>query len=267
MEIGRTSSETAGKVIRCKAAICRNPGDPLVIEEIQVDPPKAWEVRIKIICTSLCHTDVTFWKLNTGPIAVFPRIFGHEAVGVVESVGKHVEEVEEGDKVVPVFLPNCKECRDCQSTKSNACSVFNKKLAIDMPRDGTSRFRDMNGEVLHHFLYVSSFSEFTVVDVAHVVRISPQVPVDKACLLSCGISTGIGAAWKVAEVEEGSTVAIFGLGSVGLAVAEGAKLRGASKIIGIDLNPEKFEIAKEFGVTDFVNPATIGEKPVSEVIS
>ncbi|KAH7524347.1 hypothetical protein FEM48_Zijuj06G0109800 [Ziziphus jujuba var. spinosa] len=274
MEIGRTSSETAGKVIRCKAAICRNPGDPLVIEEIQVDPPKAWEVRIKIICTSLCHTDVTFWKLNTGPIAVFPRIFGHEAVGVVESVGKHVEEVEEGDKVVPVFLPNCKECRDCQSTKSNACSVFNKKLAIDMPRDGTSRFRDMNGEVLHHFLYVSSFSEFTVVDVAHVVRISPQVPVDKACLLSCGISTGIGAAWKVAEVEEGSTVAIFGLGSVGLAVAEGAKLRGASKIIGIDLNPEKFEIGeadqlrvfktKEFGVTDFVNPATIGEKPVSE---
>ncbi|XVE95264.1 hypothetical protein REPUB_Repub02eG0081300 [Reevesia pubescens] len=257
---------TEGKAIRCKAAISRNPGAPLVIEEIEVEPPKAWEVRIKILCTSLCHTDITFWKASAGPFAIFPRIFGHEAVGVVESVGEHVEEVKEGDLVVPVFHPNCRECRDCKSQKGNGCSVFGKRLNPDMPRDATSRFKGMNGEVVHHFLFVSSFTEYTVVDVAHIVKISSEIPVDKACLLSCGVSTGIGAAWKVADIEEGSTVAIFGLGAVGLAVAEGARLRGASKIIGVDLNPEKFEMGKKFGVTDFINPATCGEIKVSEVI-
>ncbi|KAE8056935.1 hypothetical protein FH972_013667 [Carpinus fangiana] len=253
MEISRSTPETAGKVIRCKAAICRIPGEPLTIEEIEVDPPKAWEVRIKIICTSLCHTDVTFWKMNA---ALYN--FGFSFVSVVESVGEHVEEFVEGDMVLPVFLPNWGECRDCESEKSNSCSVFGNRLSPDMPRDGTSRFKDMKGEVLHHFLWVSSFTKYTVVDVTHAVKINPQIPADKACLLSCGVST--------AAVEEGSTVAIFGLGAVGLAVAEGARLRGALKIIGIDLNPEKFETGKQFGVTDFVNPATYGEKQVSEVI-
>ncbi|XP_050264362.1 alcohol dehydrogenase-like 1 [Quercus robur] len=259
-------SETAGKVLRCKAAISRIPGEPLVIEDIEVDPPKAWEIRIKILCTSLCHTDITFWKMKAGPAAVFPRIFGHEAVGVVESVGENVEEFTVGDTVLPVFLPNCKECSDCKSQKSNICSIFENNFSPEMPRDGTSRFKDMNGEILHHFLWVSSFSEYTVVDVTHAVKITPEIPVDKACLLGCGVSTGIGAAWKVAEVEEGSTVAIFGLGPVGLAVAEGARQRGALKIIAVDLNPEKFDIGKKFGVTDFVNPETCGEKSVSEVI-
>ncbi|WRX30437.1 Alcohol dehydrogenase-like [Theobroma cacao] len=278
-------SVTAGKAIRCKAAVSRNPGEALVIEEIEVEPPKSWEVRVKILCTSLCHSDITFWKMSTGPFAIFPRIFGHEAVGVVESVGEHVKEVQEGDLVLPVFHPHCRECRDCKSQKGNGCSVFGYRLNPDMPRDATSRFKGMNGEVLHHFLFVSSFTEYTVVDVAHVVKISSEIPVDKACLLSCGVSTGIGAAWKVADIEAGSTVAIFGLGAVGLAVlitqlhlfnlcpnhallivAEGARLRGASKIIGVDLNPEKFEIGKTFGVTDFINPATCGEKKVSEVI-
>nr|KJB64121.1 hypothetical protein B456_010G038400 [Gossypium raimondii] len=260
-------SGTAGKVIRCKgSAVCRNPGEPLVIEEIMVDPPKAWEIRIKILCTSLCHSDVTFWKISIGPFALFPRIFGHEAVGVVESVGEHVEEFQEGDMVVPVFRPNCRECRDCKSQKGNGCSIFGDKLVAEMPRDGTSRFKGMNGETLHHFLSVSSFSEYTVVDVVHVVKISSEFPAEKACLLSCGVSTGIGAAWKVADIEEGSTVAIFGLGAVGLAVAEGARLRGASKIIGVDLNQEKFEIGKKFGVSEFINPTTCGEKKVSEVI-
>ncbi|XP_023912317.2 alcohol dehydrogenase-like 1 isoform X2 [Quercus suber] len=235
-------SETAGKVLRCKAAISRIPGEPLVIEDIEVDPPQAWEIRIKIICTSLCHTDITFWKMEAGPAAIFPRIFGHEAVGVVESVGEHVEEFTAGDTVLPVFLPNCNECSDCESQKSNMCSIFENNFSPEMPRDGTSRFKDMN------------------------VKITPEIPVDKACLLGCGVSTGIGAAWKVAEVEEGSTVAIFGLGPVGLAVAEGARQRGALKIIAVDLNPEKFDIGKKFGVTDFVNPETCGEKSVSEVI-
>ncbi|KAL6317363.1 hypothetical protein AAG906_030116 [Vitis piasezkii] len=262
----KNSSETAGKAITCKAAICREPGEALVIEEIEVAPPEAWEIRIKILCTSLCHTDVTFWKMNDGPERSFPKILGHEAVGVVESVGEHVEEVKEGDLVVPVFLPSCKECRDCTSTKSNLCTKFGSKFYHGMPRDGSSRFRNMKGEVVHHFLFVSSFVEYTVVDIAHVVRLNHEIPADKACLLSCGVSTGIGAAWKVAEVEEGSTVAIFGLGAVGLAVAEGARLRGASKIIGVDLNPEKFEIGKKFGVTHFINPTACGEKAVSQVV-
>ncbi|KAK8482880.1 hypothetical protein V6N12_005831, partial [Hibiscus sabdariffa] len=181
--------KTAGKSIRCKAAVCRNPGKPLVIEEIEVEPPHAWEIRIKILCTSLCHSDITFWEISTGPYAVSPRIFGHEAVGVVESVGEHVEEVEEGDMVVPVFHPNCRECRDCKSQKGNECSIFGKQVTTKMPRDATSRFKGMDGEDLHHFFHVSSFSEYTVVDVVNVVKISPDIPVDKACLLSCGVST------------------------------------------------------------------------------
>lgn len=238
----------------------------MVIEEIEVDPPRAYEVRIKIICTSLCHSDVTFWKMPAGPFSIFPKIFGHEAVGVVESVGEYVEEVKKGDTVVPVFIPDCRECRDCKSTRSNICSKFPDDPTQNTRRDGSSRFRDMNGETLQHFLFVSSFSEYTVVDVTHIVKISPEIPVDKACMLSCGASTGIGAAWKVADVEEGSTVAIFGLGAVGLAVAEGARLRKASKIIGVDLNPEKFEIGKRFGVTDFVNPAACEGKSATKAI-
>ncbi|KAI3442783.1 uncharacterized protein J3R85_001052 [Psidium guajava] len=262
------ASETAGKPIKCRAAVCRRAGEPLVMEEIQVDPPKAWEVRIKIVCTSICHTDVTFWKMDSGPFAVFPRILGHEAVGVVESVGEKVEEVKAGDTVLPVFWSNCEKCRDCESAKGNACSVFASQTpGPGMQRDGTGRFSAVkDGEAIHHFLGVSSFSEYTVVDVVHVVKISSPIPVDRACLLSCGVSTGVGGAWKVADVEQGSSVVIFGLGVVGLAVAEGARLRGASKIVGVDLNPDKFELGKKFGVTDFVNPEACGEKPISEVI-
>ncbi|CAN0892778.1 Alcohol dehydrogenase-like 1 [Linum grandiflorum] len=257
---------TAGKVIRCKAAICRNPEEELVLEEIEVDPPKAYEVRLKILCTSLCHSDVTFWKMKPGHVSAFPRILGHEAVGEVESVGEGVEGWKEGELALPVFVPDCEECRDCTSGKSNICSKFGRMAGgFGMPRDGTSRFRDGEGAVIHHLFGVSSFSEYTVVDVVNLVKIGVDLPLDKACLLSCGVST-VGAAWKAAEVEEGSTVAIFGLGAVGLAVAEGARIRGASKIIGVDLNPAKFELGKKFGITDFVNPTTTGEKRVSEVI-
>ncbi|XP_021743579.1 alcohol dehydrogenase-like 2 [Chenopodium quinoa] len=262
---GNSSSKTAGKPIICKGAVCRKAGEALVIEDVVVAPPKAWEVRIKILCTSLCHTDVSFWKMDSGPIAVHPRIFGHEAVGIVESVGEYVEEVREGDTVIPVFFRECGECRDCKSTKSNVCTKF-AKYSSAMPRDEVGRFTDMKGEPIHHFLYVSSFVEYTVVDITSVVKISPQMPVDKACLLSCGVTTGIGAVWKVARVEEGSTVAIFGLGTVGLAVAQAAKQQGASKIIGIDLNPEKEDIGKKFGVTEFINPKSCEDKKVSQVI-
>ncbi|KAL7085508.1 hypothetical protein ACP275_14G284700 [Erythranthe tilingii] len=260
-------SDMAGKTIRCKAAVAREAGEPLILEEIQVLPPEPGEVRIKILCTSLCHTDVTWWKLKAGPIDFFPRIFGHEAAGIVESVGENVEEVKAGDLVLPVFQRNCGECKDCNSKRGNFCSKFAVEYFGGMPRyGGATRFLDGDGSPIHHFLSVSSFSQYTVVDVTHVVKIGPDIPIDKACLLSCGVTTGIGAACKVAEVEQGSTVAIFGLGSVGLAVAEGARLQGASRIIGVDICPDKFELGQKFGVTDFINPTACTEKSVSEVI-
>ncbi|KAJ9553851.1 hypothetical protein OSB04_017896 [Centaurea solstitialis] len=286
---GKTFTSTAGKPIRCRAAIARKAGEPLVIEEVIVAPPKPREVRIRIICTSLCQSDVTFWKLEVPP-AVFPRIFGHEAVGVVESVGEGVHEVVEGDTVIPIFLPDCGDCIDCLSDRSNLCTKLPFSVSPWMHRDETSRFTDSNGETLYHFLFISSFSEYTVVDIAHITKIDPAIPPNRACLLSCGISTGVGAAWKTAKVEAGSTVAIFGLGAIGLAVAEGARLCGAKRIIGIDVNPDKFELGlskrlelrtillsgvsftlvflfltgKKFGVTDFVNSRNCGDKSVSQ---
>ncbi|KAG0545849.1 hypothetical protein BDA96_02G397600 [Sorghum bicolor] len=241
------------------------------MEEVEVAPPRAHEVRVRIICTSLCHTDVTFWCMKDLP-AMYPSILRHEAVGVVESVGEHVQEVAVGDTVVPVFLPQCGECDDCLSARSNICSVLAHRPG-HMPRDGTTRFSlAASGEPVHTFLCVSSFAEYTVVDVGHVVKLAavgpaPALPPEKACLLSCGVATGVGAAWKVAAVAAGSTVAVFGLGTVGLAVAQGSKMRGAKRIIGVDLNPDKMEIAKRLGITDFVNPNETGGKAVSEVIT
>ncbi|PUZ42455.1 hypothetical protein GQ55_9G583800 [Panicum hallii var. hallii] len=257
--------QQAPQPIRCKAAVCRAAGEPLAIEEIVVDPPKAYEVRIRIVCTSLCHSDVTFWRMKDFP-GIFPRIIGHEAFGVVESVGEHAGEFAAGDAVVPTFLGQCSECVDCRSPRSNMCSRYRFAVRPGMPRDGATRFSDAQGRPLHHFLGVSSFAEYTVVDVNHVVKVNPAMPPSLACLLSCGASTGVGAAWKLAKVEPGSSVAIFGLGAVGLAVAEGARICGASKIIGVDINPDKHELGKKFGVTHFINPKELGEKPVSQVI-
>ncbi|KAK7306762.1 hypothetical protein VNO77_44718 [Canavalia gladiata] len=265
MEDKKLAPTTEGQPIRCKAAVSRGPGEPLIIEEIIVAPPKTHEVRIRIICTSLCHSDVTFWKMKDPP-GYFPRILGHEAIGVVESVGKDITEVTKGDVVIPIFIPDCGECIDCKSTKSNRCSNFPFDVHPWMPRDHTTRFTDLNGEIIHHFMFISSFSEYTVVDIVNVLKIDPEIPPNKACLLSCGVSTGIGAAWRTAGVEPGSTVAIFGLGSIGLAVAEGARFCGATRIIGVDTIPEKIKIAKKFGVTDFIDPKECGDKTVSQVI-
>lgn len=240
-----------------------------MIEEVVVAPPKSHEIRIRVICSSLCSSDTTFWKSHEPPLGHFPRILGHEAVGVVESLGEGVVEVSVGDLVIPTFLAECGECGDCRSTKSNQCSKFPFKISPWMHRDGTSRFSDINGETIYHFIYVSSFSEYTVVDITHVAKIDAKIPPNRACLLSYGVATGVGGAWKAADVEPGSTVAIFGLGVIGLAVAEGARIRGAKKIIGVDLNPEKFEIGKRFGITDFVmNSNKRGSsKSLSEVIN
>ncbi|KAJ8492016.1 hypothetical protein OPV22_013737 [Ensete ventricosum] len=214
-------SSTAGQVIRCRAAVAWEAGKPLVVEEIEVAPPKAMEVRVKILYTSLCHTDVYFWEAK-GQTPVFPRIFGHEAGGVVESVGEGVTDLAPGDHVLPVFTGECGECAHCKSQESNMCDIL--RINTDrgvMIGDGQS---------------------------------------------SCGISTGYGATVNVAKPPKGSTVAVFGLGAVGLAAAEGARASGASRIIGVDLNPSRFEEAKKFGVNEFLNPAD-HKKPVQEVLA
>ncbi|KAG8089493.1 hypothetical protein GUJ93_ZPchr0011g27014 [Zizania palustris] len=256
---------TAGKVIKCKAAVAWEAGKPLSIEEVDVAPPQAMEVRVKILFTALCHTDVYFWEAK-GQTPVFPRIFGHEAGGIVESVGEGVTELAPGDHVLPVFTGECKECPHCKSAESNMCDLL--RINTDrgvMLSDGQSRF-SINGKPIFHFVGTSTFSEYTVMHVGCVAKINPEAPLDKVCVLSCGISTGLGATINVAKPRKGSTVAIFGLGAVGLAAAEGARISGASRIIGIDLNPNRFEEAKKFGCTEFINPKD-HDKPVQQVLA
>ncbi|KAL9449653.1 hypothetical protein AB3S75_011553 [Citrus x aurantiifolia] len=258
-------SGTAGQVIRCKAAVAWEAGKPLVIEEVEVAPPQKNEVRLKILFTSLCHTDVYFWEAK-GQTPLFPRIFGHEAGGIVESVGEGVTDLQPGDHVLPVFTGECKECPHCHSEESNMCDLL--RINTDrgvMINDGQSRF-SIKGKPIYHFVGTSTFSEYTVTHVGCVAKINPAAPLDKVCVLSCGISTGFGATVNVAKPKKGQTVAIFGLGAVGLAAAEGARVSGASRIIGVDLNPSRFSEAKKFGVTEFVNPKDY-DKPVQQVIA
>ncbi|XP_042495065.1 uncharacterized protein LOC122074299 [Macadamia integrifolia] len=261
----RSMSSTAGKVIRCRAAVAWEAGKPLSIEELDVAPPKAMEVRLKVLFTSLCHTDVFFWEAK-GQTPLFPRIYGHEAGGIVESVGEGVTDLKPGDHVLPVFTGECKECPHCKSEESNMCDLL--RINTDrgvMIGDGNSRF-SINGKPVYHFLGTSTFSEYTVCHVGSLAKINPSAPLDKVCILSCGISTGLGATLNVAKPKKGSTVAVFGLGAVGLAAAEGAKIAGASRIIGIDVNPKKFDLAKKFGVNEFVNPKD-HDKPIEEVLA
>ncbi|KAK7838098.1 alcohol dehydrogenase [Quercus suber] len=235
------------------------------MEEVEVAPPQAMEVRLKILFTSLCHTDVYLWEAK-GQTPLFPCIFGPEAGGIVESVGEGVTDLKPGDHVLPVFTGECKECRHCESEESNMCDLL--RINTDrgvMLNDGKSRF-SINGQPIYHFVGTSTFSEYTVVHVGCVAKINPAAPLDKVCVLSCRISTGLGATLNVAKPKKGSTVAVFGLGAVGLAAAEGARISGASRIIGIDLNAKRFDQAKKFGVTEFVNPKD-HDKPVQEVLA
>lgn len=233
-----------------------------MIEEVDLSPPNPMEIRIKVVCTSLCRSDITAWESQQAPI--FPRIFGHEASGIVESVGQSVTEFEVGDHVLTLFTGECMTCRHCTSSKSNMCQVLGLERRGVMHSDQKTRF-SIKGKPIYHYCAVSSFSEYTVVHSGCAVKVNSTAPLDKICLLSCGVAAGLGAAWKVADIVEGSTVVIFGLGTVGLSVAQGAKRRGASQIIGVDTNPEKCEKAMVFGVTEYVNPNDYNE-PIQQVI-
>ncbi|XP_054845638.1 alcohol dehydrogenase 1A [Eublepharis macularius] len=253
---------TAGKVIKCKAAICWEIKKPLVIEQIEVAPPKAHEVRIKIVATGICRSDD---HVISGAFTMpLPMVLGHEAAGVVESVGEGVTCVKPGDHVIPLFVPQCGNCSSCRSTRGNLCSQNDLSEPRGLMPDGTSRFT-CKGKNLHHFISTSTFTEYTVVHETSVVKIDAAAPLEKVCLIGCGFSTGYGSAVQTAQVERGSTCAVFGLGGVGLSAVMGCKAAGASRIIGVDINKNKFAKAKEMGATECVNPLDY-KKPINEVL-
>ncbi|KAM7273096.1 hypothetical protein ACFE04_027760 [Oxalis oulophora] len=231
------------------------------VEEIQVDPPKEFEVRVKMLFASLCHTDLTF--ANGFPIPLFPRVLGHEGVGIVESIGEGVMELSKGDMVMPLYVAECGKCENCKSGRTNLCLTY-PMTYNGLMLDGTSRM-SVKGQNLYHVFSCSTWSEYTVVNANYVVKVDPTMDCAQASFLCCGFSTGFGAAWRDAEVEKGSTVAVLGLGAVGLGAVEGARNQGASKIIGIDKNKMKCEKGKAFGMTDFINTNESG-KSIEELV-
>lgn len=245
-------SSTQGQVIKCRAAVAWGPKQPLKIETIDVAPPKAGEVRIKVTASGVCHTDA-YTMSGQDSEGVFPVILGHEGAGIVESVGEGVSSVSVGDHVIPLYIPQCKECEYCQNPKTNLCQKVRAFQGKGIMPDGTTRF-SLDGKPIFHYMGTSTFSEYTVALEISVAKIDKKAPLDKVGLLGCGISTGYGAVLNTAKVEEGSTVGVWGLGGIGLAVIMGAKAVGAKQIIGIDMNPEKFKLAMEFGATECINP-------------
>lgn len=257
-------SATEGKTISCQAAVAWGVKEDLKIETIEVAPPKAGEVRIKILATGVCHTDA-YTLGGSDPEGLFPVVLGHEGGGIVESVGEGVTSVEPGDHVIPLYTAQCHNCKFCKNTKTNLCQAVRATQGKGVMPDGTSRF-SCNGKQLFHFMGCSTFSEYTVCAEISVAKVNEKAPLDKVCLLGCGISTGYGAVLNTAKVEPGSTCAIWGIGAVGLAVIMGCVKAGASQIIAVDINPSKEELAKQFGATAFVNPLD-HKQPIQQVLA
>jgi S-(hydroxymethyl)glutathione dehydrogenase/alcohol dehydrogenase len=259
---------TKGLPIKCKAMVARAPKEPMVEEEITVMPPKAGEVRVKVMTNALCHTDI-YTLDGHDPEGLFPCILGHEAGCVVESVGEGVTSVKVGDHVIPCYTPQCCEttCVFCQSPKTNLCPKIRSTQGQGLMPDGTVRFKDSEGKDIFHFMGCSTMSEYTVIAEISCAKINPRAELKKACLFGCGVSTGLGAVWNTCKVESNATIAVFGLGAVGLAVIQGARMAGASRIIAVDVNPDKFVVAKKLGATDFINPKTLGDVTVQKHIA
>lgn len=254
---------TEGKTITCKAAIAWEAGKPLSIEDVEVAPPKEGEVRIKILYTGICHTDA-YTLSGKDPEGAFPVILGHEGGGVVESVGGGVDNVKVGDHVIPLYTAECKECKFCKSGKTNLCGRVRTTQGKGVMPDGTSRFKCKGQDILH-FMGCSTFSQYTVVSKFSVVAINPKAPLEKACLLGCGITTGYGALTKTPGIED-SIVAVFGIGCVGLSLLQGARAKGCKRVFAVDTNPKKEEWAKKFGATDFVNPTELKDKSITQYL-
>eukprot|EP01057_Protomagalhaensia_wolfi_P001834 Protomagalhaensia_wolfi_Nauph_80__1833@NODE_2144_length_1199_cov_13_438793_g1678_i0_p1_GENE_NODE_2144_length_1199_cov_13_438793_g1678_i0NODE_2144_length_1199_cov_13_438793_g1678_i0_p1_ORF_typecomplete_len375_score56_78ADH_N/PF08240_12/1_3e32ADH_N/PF08240_12/9_1e03ADH_zinc_N/PF00107_26/1_6e30Glu_dehyd_C/PF16912_5/4_1e16AlaDh_PNT_C/PF01262_21/0_00014Shikimate_DH/PF01488_20/0_005ADH_N_2/PF16884_5/0_13UDPG_MGDP_dh_N/PF03721_14/0_12ELFV_dehydrog/PF00208_21/0_16_NODE_2144_length_1199_cov_13_438793_g16 len=243
--------------LQCRAAVAFGPSEPLRIVTVEVQAPSKGEVRVRLVATSVCHTDIYTWS-GRDPEGVFPCILGHEGAGIVESVGPDVQDLKEGDHVVPLYTPECRECKFCRSGKTNLCGAIRETQGKGVMPDGTTRFSH-KGKPVYHYMGCSTFSEFTVLPAIAVAKVSPEAPLNQICLLGCGIPTGIGAARNTAKVEPGSTCAILGLGCVGLAAVLGCKLNGASRIIVVDRDEAKFELAKQLGATDCLDPSKLPE--------
>ncbi len=249
--------------IKSKAAVAWGPGEPLKMEELDVELPKKGEVLVRIIATGVCHTDA-FTLSGEDPEGVFPAVLGHEGGGIVEMVGEGVTSVEVGDHVIPLYTAECGECKFCTSGKTNLCQAVRETQGKGLMPDGPSRF-SKDGEPIYHYMGCSTFSEYTVLPEISLAKVNKSAPLEEVCLLGCGVTTGMGAVLNTAKVQEGDTVAIFGLGGIGLSAIIGARMAGASRIIGIDINESKFELASQLGATDLVNPKNY-DKPIQEVI-
>ena len=238
-----------------KAAVAFASGKPLSIETVQLAPPQAGEVLVEIKATGVCHTDA-FTLSGADPEGLFPTILGHEGAGIVVEIGKGVTSVKPGDRVIPLYIPECRQCPYCLSMKTNLCQAIRGTQGKGVMPNGTSRF-SLDGQPLYHYMGTSTFANYTVLPEISLAKIRQDAPLEKVCLIGCGITTGIGAVINTAKVEPGANVVVFGLGGIGLNVIQGAKMVGANKIIGVDLNPAKRTLAEHYGMTDFVNPQEI----------
>jgi S-(hydroxymethyl)glutathione dehydrogenase/alcohol dehydrogenase len=249
--------------MKTRAAVAWEAGKPLDIEEIDLEGPKDGEVLLRNVATGVCHTDA-FTLSGEDPEGLFPAVLGHEGGAVVEEVGAGVSSVAVGDHVIPLYTPECGECSFCTSGKTNLCQAIRATQGRGLMPDGTSRF-SVNGKPIHHYMGTSTFSEYTVLPEIAVAKIRKEAPLEKVCLLGCGITTGIGAVLNTAKVEPGASVAVFGLGGVGLSAIQGATMAKAGRILAIDINPDKFDLATQLGATDTINPRDY-DAPIQEVI-
>ncbi|MFN5595232.1 MAG: S-(hydroxymethyl)glutathione dehydrogenase/class III alcohol dehydrogenase [Aphanizomenon sp.] len=238
-----------------KAALAYTAGKPLTIETVQLAPPQAGEVLIEIKASGVCHTDA-FTLSGNDPEGLFPAILGHEGAGIVVEVGADVKSLKPGDHVIPLYTPECRQCDYCLSFKTNLCQAIRGTQGRGLMPDGTSRF-SINSDIIYHYMGTSTFANYTVLPEIAVAKIREDAPFDKVCYIGCGVTTGIGAVIYTAKVEPGANVVVFGLGGIGLNVIQGARMVGANKIIGVDINPKKRALAEKFGMTDFVNPQEI----------
>jgi S-(hydroxymethyl)glutathione dehydrogenase / alcohol dehydrogenase len=235
-----------------RAAVAFEAGKPLSIETVQLEGPKAGEVLVEIKATGICHTD-KYTLSGADPEGLFPSILGHEGAGIVVDVGPGVRTLKKGDHVIPLYTPECRECKSCTSHKTNLCTAIRATQGKGLMPDGSSRF-SFQGKPIHHYMGCSTFANYTVLPEIALAKIRADAPFDKACYIGCGVTTGIGAVIFTAKVEAGANVVVFGLGGIGLNVVQGAKLVGADKIIGVDTNPAREKLARQFGMTHFVNP-------------
>jgi S-(hydroxymethyl)glutathione dehydrogenase/alcohol dehydrogenase len=247
-----------------RAAVAHSAGTPLVVEMVQLDGPKAGEVLVEIKATGICHTD-EFTRSGADPEGLFPAILGHEGAGIVVDVGPGVTSVKKGDHVIPLYTPECRQCKSCLSRKTNLCTAIRATQGKGVMPDGTSRF-SLNGKPLHHYMGCSTFANFTVLPEIAVAKIREDAPFDKVCYIGCGVTTGIGAVINTAKVEPGANVVVFGLGGIGLNVVQGARMAGADMIIGVDINPAREALARKFGLTHFVNPKVVTGDIVAHLV-